>query len=54
MIGIYILQEMLANSEMSLLSSFSNSFKKLSGMLAGPNAFLVFSELIIDVAYLLL
>ena len=34
---------------MGLLSSFLNSFKKLVGMLAGPNAFLAFSELIIDV-----
>ena len=34
---------------MGLLSSSLNSFKKLVGMLAGPNAFLAFSELIIDV-----
>ena len=34
---------------MGVLSSFLNSFKKLLGMLAGPNAFLAFSELIIDV-----
>ena len=34
---------------MGLLSSSLNSFKKLVGMLAEPNAFLVFSELIIDV-----
>ena len=34
---------------MGLLSSLLNSFKKLFGMLAGPNAFLVFSELIIGV-----
>ena len=44
-----ILKEILANNEMGLLSSFLNSFKKLSGMLAGTNAFLAFSELIIDV-----
>ena len=34
---------------MGLLSSSLNSFKKLVGMLAGPKAFLAFSELIIDV-----
>ena len=34
---------------MGLFSSGLNSFKKLFGMLAGPNAFLAFSELIIDV-----
>ena len=34
---------------MRLLSSFLNNFKKLFGMLAGPNAFPAFSELIIDV-----
>ena len=34
---------------MGLLSSSLNSFQKLVGMLAGPNAFLAFSELIIDV-----
>ena len=39
----------LANNEMGLLSSFLNTFKQIFGMLAGPNAFLAFSELIIDV-----
>ena len=34
---------------MGLVSSFLNSFKKLFGMLAGPNAFLAYSELIIQV-----
>ena len=34
---------------MGLLSSILNGFKKLFGMLAGPNAFLAFSELIIEV-----
>ena len=47
--NIDILKEILANNEMGLLSSFLNSFKKLLGMLAGPNAFLAFSELIINV-----
>ena len=42
-------REILANNEMGLLSSFLNSFKKLFGMLGGPNAFFAFSELIIDV-----
>ena len=36
---------------MGLLSSFLNSFEKLFGMLAGTNAFLAFSELIIDVTF---
>ena len=40
---------MLANNEMSLLSSFFNSFKNLFGMLPETNAFLAFSELIIEV-----
>ena len=44
--NIDILKETLANNEMGLVSSFS--FKKLFGMLAGPNAFLVYSELIIQ------
>ena len=39
-----ILKEILANNEMGLLSSFLNSFKKLFGMLVGPNGFLVFRE----------
>ena len=47
--NIDLSRQILANSEMGLLSSFLNSFKKLVGMLAGPNAFLAFSELIIDV-----
>ena len=47
--NIDVSREILANNEMGLLSSFFNSFKKLVGMLAGPNAFLAFSELIIDV-----
>ena len=47
--NISILKEILGNSEMGLLSSFLNSYKKLFGMLAGPNAFLAFSELIIDI-----
>ena len=47
--NIEVSREILANNEMSLLSSFLNSFKKLVGMVAGPNAFLAFSELIIDV-----
>ena len=42
-------RDTLAKNEMGLLSSFLNSFEKLVGMLAGPNAFLAFSELIIDV-----
>ena len=33
---------------MRLLISFFNSFKRLFGMLAGPNAFLEFSELTIN------
>ena len=36
---------------MGLLSSFLNSFEKLFEMLAGTNAFLAFSELIIDVTF---
>ena len=44
-----VLEEILANNEMGLLSSFLDSFKKLFGMLAGPNAFPAFSELIIDI-----
>ena len=47
--NIEVSREILANNEMSLLSSFLNSFKKLVGMVAGPNAFLAFRELIIDV-----
>ena len=47
--NIDVLKEILPNNEMGLLSSFLNSFKKLLGVLAGPNAFLAFSELIIDV-----
>ena len=47
--NIEVSREILANNEMSLLSSFLNGFKKLVGMVAGPNAFLAFSELIIDV-----
>ena len=47
--NIDVLKEILPNNEMGLLSSFLNSFKKLLGVLAGPNAFLTFSELIIDV-----
>ena len=47
--NIYVSRDILANNEMGLLSSFLNSFKKLVGMLAGPNAFLAFSELIIDI-----
>ena len=46
--NIDVSREILANNEMGLLSSFLNSFKKLFGMLAGTNAFLAFSELIID------
>ena len=34
---------------MGLLSLLLNSSKKLFGILAGPNAFLVFNELIIGV-----
>ena len=49
--NIDVSREILANNEMGLLSSFFNSFKKLVGMLAGPNVFLAFSELIIDVTY---
>ena len=49
--NIDILKKILANNEMGLLSSFLNSFKKLFGMLAGPNAFLALSELIIDVTF---
>ena len=47
--NIDVLKEILANNEMDLLCSFLNSFKKLFGMLAGPNAFFAFSELIINV-----
>ena len=47
--NIDVSREILANNKMSLLSSFLNSFKKLFGMLSGPNAFFAFSELIIDV-----
>ena len=46
--NIDILKEILAINEMGLLSLFLNSFKKLFGMLAGPNAFLAFSEFIIE------
>ena len=49
--NIDISREILANNEMGLLSSFLNSFEKLFGMLAGTNAFLAFSELIIDVTF---
>ena len=42
--NIDVLKEILANNEMGLLSSFLNSFKKLFGMLVGPNGFLVFRE----------
>ena len=47
--NISILKELLTNNEMGLLSSFFNSFEKLFGMLAEPNAFLAFSEFIIEV-----
>ena len=47
--NIDVSRETLANNEMGLLSSFLNGFKNLFGMLAGPNAFLAFSELIIDI-----
>ena len=47
--NINISREILANNEMHLLSLFLNCFKKLVGMLVGPNDFLAFSELIIDV-----
>ena len=47
--NINILKEILANNEIGLLSSFLNGFIKLFGMLAGPNAFLALSELIIKV-----
>ena len=47
--NINLSREILANNEMGLLSSFLSSFKKLFGMLAGPNAMFVFSELIIDI-----
>ena len=49
--SIDVLKEILANNEIGLLSSFLNSWKTLSGMLLGPNAFLVFSELIIEVTF---
>ena len=39
----------LTNNETGLLSSFLNSFKKLLALLPGPDGFLTFSELIIDV-----
>ena len=39
----------LANNETGLLSSFFNSFKKLLALLPGPDRFLTFSELIMDV-----
>ena len=47
--NINVLKEILASNEMSLLSAFLNSFKKLFRMLVGPNAFLAFSELIIGI-----
>ena len=47
--NIDILKEILANNEMGLLCSFLNSFNKLFRMLGGPNAFLEFSELIINI-----
>ena len=47
--NINVLKEILGNNEMGLRNSFSNSFKKLLGMLAGPNVFLSFSELFIEV-----
>ena len=47
--NIDVWRELLASNEMGLLTSSLNSFKKLVGMFAGPNAFLAFSELIIDV-----
>ena len=49
--SIDVLKEILAINEIGLLSSFLNSLKALSGMLLGPNAFLVFSELIIEVTF---
>ena len=47
--NIDVSREILAINEIGLFSSFLNSFKKLVGMLARPNAFLAFSESIIDV-----
>ena len=47
--NIEVSREILANNEMGLLRSLLNSFTKLVGTLAGPNAFLAFSELIMDV-----
>ena len=49
--SIDVLKEILANNEIGLLSSFLNSLKTLSGMFLGPNAFLVFSEIIIQVTF---
>ena len=45
---IDVSREILAKKEMGLLSPLLNSFKKLFGMLAGPNDFPTFSEMIID------
>ena len=42
-------REILANNEMGLFSSFLNSFKKLVGIIVGPNVFFACYELIIDV-----
>ena len=47
--NIKVSREILANNKMGLLSSLLSSFKKLFGILAGPNTFLVFNELIIGV-----
>ena len=47
--NIDVLNEILPNNEIGLLSSFLNSFKKLFGMLTGSNVFFAFSELIIDI-----
>ena len=47
--NIDVLNKILPNNEIGLRSSFLNSFKKLFGMLTGPNAFFAFSELIIDI-----
>ena len=47
--NIDVSREILGNNGMGLLSSFLNCFKNAVEILAGPNAFLACSELIIDI-----
>ena len=51
--NIGVSREILGNNEMGLLSSFFNCFKNVVEMLAGSNAFLACSELIIIIIDLL-